>query len=195
MPGPLAQLYEEHSSLHAVLHAMSRLVRDTRERERRIDPRIFRAILYYLDVFTEREHHWKEEAVLFPRIRRRTHEADIILDELSLEHERGAGAIQELQQAFLRYEERGDPEFPAFASAVEQYVAQYREHMRKEEKQVMSVAQRVLTADDWKEIEAAFASNRDPLGGASSETHYDELFSRIVQIVPAPLGVGDPLDS
>ena len=83
MAGPLAQLYSEHRSLAAVLHAMSALVREVRERGRRIDPKVFRAILYYLDVFPEREHHWKEEAVLFPRIRERTHEADAILDELA----------------------------------------------------------------------------------------------------------------
>ena len=71
MSGPLAQLYSEHRSLAAVLHAMSALVREVRERGKHIDPKVFRAILYYLDVFPEREHHWKEEAVLFPRIRER----------------------------------------------------------------------------------------------------------------------------
>ena len=76
MSGQLAQFFEEHSSLSAVLHAMLSLVREVRERDRRVDPKIFRAILYYLDVFLEREHHRKEEAVLFPRIRQRTHEAD-----------------------------------------------------------------------------------------------------------------------
>ena len=195
MTRALAQLYEEHMSLHAVLHAMSRLVREVREHDRRIDPKVFRAILYYLDVFPEREHHRKEEAHLFSRIRQRTDDANAILDQLACEHEDGERAIRQLEQAFVRYEEHGHGEFPAFAAAVDLYVARYREHMRREEREVMPLAQRVLTPDDWKEIETAFAAHRDPLSGVSAETQHDELFSRIVQLVPAPLGLGEPLDS
>jgi len=194
MSGPLSQLYEEHSSLAAVLHAMASLVREVREHDKRIDPKVFRAILYYLDVFTEREHHWKEEAVLFPRIRQRTHDADAILDELACEHEAGESAIRELEHAFVRYEEYGDNEFAPFGAAVDRYVKRYREHMRKEEREVMPLAQRVLTSQDWADIEAAFASHHDPLAGASPETKYDQLFSRIVMLVPAPLGLGAPLE-
>lgn len=193
MSGPLAQLYEEHRSLAAVLHAMSSLVREVREHDKHIDPKVFRAILYYLDVFPEREHHWKEEAVLFPRIRQRTRDADAILDQLACEHEAGEQAILQLQQAFARYEEHGDTEFAAFGAAVDSYVARYREHMRKEEREVMPLAQRVLTIQDWTDIEAAFATHRDPLSGASPETRHDELFSRIVMLVPAPFGLGTPL--
>lgn len=195
MSRPLAQLYEEHSSLTAVLHAMSALVREVREHDKFIDPKVFRAILYYLDVFPEREHHRKEEAILFPRIRLRTHDADGILDQLACEHEAGEHAIRELEQAFVRYEEHGDSEFAAFAAAVDSYVQRYREHMRKEERDVMPLAQRVLTPQDWADIEAAFATHRDPLSGASPETRHDQLFSRIVMLVPAPLGLGAPLES
>ena len=194
MSGPLAQLYEEHSSLAAVLHAMSALVREVRERGRRIDPKVFRAILYYLDVFPEREHHRKEESILFPRIRKRTRDADAILEQLAREHESGEGAIRELEQAFVRYEEHGDTEFAPFADAVDRYVTRYREHMRKEEREVMPLAYRVLSQQDWVDIEAAFASHRDPLAGAKPETEHDELFRRIVMIVPAPYGLGAPLE-
>lgn len=194
MSGPLAQLYEEHSSLAAVLHAMSALVREVRERGRRIDPKVFRAILYYLDVFPEREHHRKEESILFPRIRQRTRDADAILEQLAREHESGEGAIRELEQAFVRYEEHGDTEFAPFADAVDRYVTRYREHMRKEEREVMPLAYRVLSQQDWVDIEAAFASHRDPLAGAKPETEHDELFRRIVMIVPAPYGLGAPLE-
>lgn len=193
MSRPLAQLYEEHSSLAAVLHAMSVLVREVRQHDKRVDPKVFRAILYYLDVFLEREHHHKEEAVLFPRIRQRTRDADAVLDQLACEHESGEGAIRDLEQAFLRYEEHGSTEFPAFADAVDRYIERYREHMRKEERELMPLAQRVLNAQDWIDIEAAFASHRDPLAGASPETSHDQLFTRIVMLVPAPLGLGAPL--
>ena len=194
MSRPLAQLYEEHSSLAAVVHAMAALVQEVRAHGKRVDPRVFRAILYYLDVFLEREHHHKEEAVLFPRIRQRTHDADAVLDQLACEHELGEKAIRDLEQAFVRYEEHGSTEFAAFADAVDHYVDRYREHMRKEEREVMPLAQRVLNAQDWNDIEAAFASHHDPLAGSTPETNHDQLFRRIVMLVPAPLGLGAPLE-
>src|SRR4249920_385908 len=119
MSEPLAALYAEHRSIAAVLSAMEALVRQRRERRVRIDPKVFRAMLYYLDVFPEREHHPKEEKVLFAAIRRRTREGDAILDELGREHESGDRAIRGLEQAFLRYEEGGEAEFASFADAVE----------------------------------------------------------------------------
>ncbi len=57
----------------------------------------------------------------------------------------------------------------------------------------MPLAQRVLNAQDWIDIEAAFASHRDPLTGTSPDTAHDQLFRRIVMLVPAPLGLGSPL--
>jgi hemerythrin-like domain-containing protein len=193
MTAPLTALYDEHRSIAAVLSAMEALVRKARRPGVRIDPKIFRAMLYYLDVFPEREHHPKEESVLFAYIRRRTRDGDAVLDELGREHESGGRVIRELEQAFVRYEEGGQREFEPFAAAVERFVGHYRAHMDKEEREIMPLAQRVLTAQDWLEVEAAFASHRDPLSGASPGTAHDALFTRIANIVPAPLGLGPPI--
>jgi hemerythrin-like domain-containing protein len=188
---PLAALYSEHRSIAAVLAALEALVRERRDRGAKIDPRVFRAALYYLDVFAEREHHPKEERALFARLRGRTREADAVLDELGREHESGERAMRELEQALVRFEEGGDAEFPAFAAAVERFIGRYREHMRKEERDVMPLARRVLDANDWAAIEAAFAAHRDPLAGAGTDD-YDALFQRIVTLAPAPIGLGPP---
>jgi hemerythrin-like domain-containing protein len=188
---PLAALYAEHRSIAAVLAALEALVRERRDRRAKIDPRVFRAALYYLDVFAEREHHPKEEQVLFARLRARTNEADAVLDELGREHESGERAMRELEQALVRFEEGGDAEFPAFAAALERFVGRYREHMRKEERDVMPLARRVLSEADWAAIEAAFAAHRDPLAGARTDD-YDALFQRIVTLAPAPIGLGPP---
>ena len=190
MTRPLNALYDEHRSIAAVLSTMQALVRRAREPDVRIDPKVFRAMLYYLDVFSEREHHPKEETVLFAYIRRRTRDGDAILDELGREHESGERAMRELEQAFMRYEEGGRSEFEPFAAAVDRFVGRYRAHMDKEEQKIMPLAQRVLTAQDWAEIEAAFAAHRDPLAGASPGTDHETLFRRITSIVPAPLGLG-----
>jgi hemerythrin-like domain-containing protein len=189
MNHPLEQFYEEHRAISAVLHGMQYLVRQHKERGKTLDPKVMRAMLYYLDVFPEREHHPKEETILFAALRKRTHEADEALDELARQHEGGEAAIRNLEQDLLRYESGGEAEFPAFAAAVERFVENYWAHMRIEEHQVMPLARKHLTPEDWKEAQAAFAKRRDPLSDAD-ELDGAALFSRIVSLAPAPIGLG-----
>jgi len=185
---PLQVLYDEHRSIAAVLDAMKYLVQMKRKDGAEISPRVFSAMLYYLDVFAERVHHPKEEAHLFAHLREHGPTAAAVLDELEREHAVGEQAMRDLEQAFLRYAEGGDAEFTTFATKVDRFVDIYFEHMRKEEEVVMPYARSVLTAQDWKEIEEGFAADADPL--VSSGVDYRSLFSRIVNIVPAPLGLG-----
>ena len=191
---PLAVLHAEHESIAAVLVTLRLLARQARDRVGSSDAKALRAMLYYLDVFPEREHHRKEESELFARIRARTREGDGVVNGLAHEHESGQGAIRKLEQALLRVEEGGACEAAAFTNAVERYVDSYLEHMRKEECDVFPLAQRVLTAQDWAEIAVAFARHRDPLDGVTQRTEYEQLLTRIANLVPAPLGFGPPTE-
>jgi len=188
-PTLLDALWNEHLSIAVVLHAMEYLVREQRAHGTKVNPAVFRAMLYYLDVFPERMHHPKEEQYLFAAVRRKTSEADAILDELRREHDSGAHTIRDLEQDLLRYEEGGEKEFARFAAAVEQFVAGYRQHMRKEEDGVMPIARRVLNAQDWADINRAWAENRDPLTGVETEKEYEQVLDRIVKLAPPPIGI------
>ncbi len=190
MPALLDTLWNEHRSIAAILHGLLFLVREKRERGKPLNADALRAMLYYLDVFPERVHHPKEERLLFAAVRRRTSDADAMLDALEREHETGQDAIRRLEQALLRYEEGGEPEFDALTQTVEQFVADYRDHMRKEEDVVMDVARRVLTSQDWAELRGEWAQHRDPLAGLEDERDYDRLIARVVDIAPPPIGLG-----
>ena len=84
----------------------------------------------------------------------------------------------------------GEPRREAFEQAAEHYVGFYLAHMAIEEQQVLPLAERVLTREDWAELDAAFGANRDPLTGHEPEAEYRALFTRILNIVPAPIGLG-----
>jgi hypothetical protein len=62
--------------------------------------------------------------------------------------------------------------------------------MRTEELELLPAAERLLDADDWTVLNAAFSTHRDPLAGGLRDPSYDRLFSRIVLTAPAPIGVG-----
>jgi hemerythrin-like domain-containing protein len=97
----LHALRAEHDSIRAVLAAMAHFAAGGIEGKALPEPQVFRAMLVYVDLFAERVHHPKEERKLFPLLRRRDPRAAHLLDRLELEHSRGAGAIQKLEQALV----------------------------------------------------------------------------------------------
>ena len=115
-----------------------------------------------------------------------------LLDRLDEDHARGERRIRDLEHALLAFEMLGEPRREAFEEAAQVYVTFYLAHMGLEEKEILPLAERVLTADDWADLDAAFAANRDPLTGHAPDTDYAALFSRIVNTVPAPIGLGEP---
>jgi len=195
MPKTLSIIRDEHRTIAAILDGMEHLVRDIRVRGKRIDPRVFHAMIYYLDTFAERVHHPREDQFLFALMRRSGLPAYGLIAQLEREHEGGADMLRRLAQAMIRYEEGGDTEFPAFEREVAQFIERYREHMRKEEEQLFPLALETLSAEDWATIDAAFEQNRDPLAAARDDhTDFDKLFTHIVNIAPPPVGVGPPAE-
>ena len=181
---------DEHRSIAAILHGMEFLVERIRKRGAKIAPRVFRAMIYYLDTFSERMHHPKEDHFLFHAMRRRGGEAAAAVSELEREHAAGGDALRRLEQSLVRYGEGGDREFPAFAEAVARFVGDYRGHMHKEETVVFPLAERLLSAADWQAIDRAFEENRDPLAAERQTRDFEKLFERIVNLAPPPIGVG-----
>ena len=192
MKDALKIIENEHRSLAAILHGMYYLVERIRAGSNHPNFDAFRAMLYYLDTFSERLHHPKEDEFLFQPLRARTGAADALISELEHEHAYGAAAIRSLEQALLRYEAGGEGEFVAFATAVEGFCDFYAEHMHKEETLVLPLAENLFTDEDWGRIDAAFSANRDPLVGVDEDQEFRHLFSRIVSLVPASMGAGPP---
>jgi hemerythrin-like domain-containing protein len=186
----LTVIRDEHAALAAMLRTLSMLLAAHRREGTLPDFGVLRAMLFYIDEFPERLHHTKETALLFPRLRWRSDEAKGVLDRLDREHEHGEARIRELEHLLLAFEVMGEARRKPFESAAERYVDFYLAHMRTEEQEVLPLAERVLLPQDWEEMDEAFASNRDPLTGYAPAPDYEALFSRIVRMVPAPLGVG-----
>lgn len=71
MSKALTTIHDEHRSIAAILHGMTFLVNEIRKHGRQIDLGVFRAMLYYLDTFSGRMHHPKEDRYLFSALRKR----------------------------------------------------------------------------------------------------------------------------
>jgi len=186
----LTIIHEEHGALAAVLRSIPMLLAQHRRQGSLPDFTALRAMLFYVDEFPEKRHHRKESQLLFPKLRARTPLSRDVLDRLDEDHSRGERSIRDLEHALLAFEMLGEPRRAEFEEAAQRYVDFYLAHMRLEEEHILPLAERSLTPQDWLELDEAFARNRDPMTGHTPDAEYRALFSRIVQIVPAPIGLG-----
>jgi hemerythrin-like domain-containing protein len=184
-------LRDEHRSMSAVLHGLQELARTAQNPSVRPDFAVFRAMIYYIDAFPERLHHPKEDDVLFPRVLVRSPAAEWLVQQLRAEHVKGASLIRDLEAALIAFEMAWPFSADRFAEAVSAYAQFHWDHMRKEEQVLLPLADVVLTEEDWESVAAAFERNEDPIADLR-EKDFAELFSRIVSIAPAPVGLGKP---
>ncbi|NMM12918.1 MAG: hemerythrin domain-containing protein [Rhodoferax sp.] len=185
-------IHDEHAALAAMLRSIGMMVERGPGNEPESFFDVLRAMLFYIDEFPERLHHPKESELLFPRVARLAPETTEAIDRLENDHVKGESAVRELQHLLLAWELVGESRRVAFEKAAKQYLAFYLEHMRLEETVILPAAQKVLSDADWKELDAAFATNCDPLTGKyPRDPVYDRLFTRIVSRAPAPIGLGD----
>lgn len=186
----LEVIRDEHQALAAMLRSLTMLLAQARREQTMPDFNVLRAMLLYVDEYPERLHHKKESELLFPKVLARAPELGPVIDRLDHEHGRGEHAIRELEHALLAFEVMGESRRQAFEEAVQQYVTFYLEHMGVEERDILPAAVRLLDGQDWAELDAAFAANRDPLTGHEPDDEYKHLFKLIVMTAPAPIGLG-----
>jgi hemerythrin-like domain-containing protein len=191
MKDAITIMKSEHRSISAVLQGLKELARMAPNSKERPRFQVLRSMVRYIDEYPEKLHHPKEDEYLFKRVVARAPLGRLLVEELQAEHEEGARLIRELERALLFFEEDWPGGAREFQQAVDKYAEFHWRHMRKEEEELLPLAQRHLTPEDWKVIDAAFAANADPIAGMQ-ERDFEKLFSRIANSAPAPVGLGEP---
>ncbi|GIK85535.1 MAG: cation-binding protein [Betaproteobacteria bacterium] len=178
----IAIIEHEHRAITAVIEGLRHVLAGAQAGQAP-DPALLAAMFGYIERFPEKLHHPKEDDWLFARLRERRPDAVALLDALHREHEVGRDRFADLKVVYERY--RADPAtLPAFAEAVERYAHFHWKHMRREEEEVLPLARDALTAEDWSAIDAAFASNDDPIVGVPARKAFRELFRRLAALWP-----------
>lgn len=189
-PASIETIRREHRSISAVLHGLRQLAKDAEDPTLRPRFDVFHAMIYYIDQFPERLHHPKEDRYLFALLAARAPQTRKLVEELRAEHVMGAQLIRDLEQALVALEVGWAGGARAFCAAVDAYAEFHWSHMRKEEKELLPLAERFLTEEDWREIDAGFAGNDDPIADLR-EQDFEKLFTRIVTLAPEPIGLGE----
>ncbi|HEX6297853.1 MAG TPA: hemerythrin domain-containing protein, partial [Burkholderiales bacterium] len=168
---------DEHRTISAVLHALKDLARAAQEPGAKPAFAALRAMVRYIDEFPEKLHHPKEDDLL-ARLVARAPEARPLADGLRREHAEGARLVRELERALLFFEDSANA--AEFLAAVNAYAEFHWQHMRKEEQELLPLAERILGPTDWLALDEAFEANPD----------FEKQFTRIVNLAPEPVGLG-----
>ena len=186
----LGIIREEHWALAAMLKSARMMVQRGPQAERQEFFEVLRAMLLYIDEFPERLHHPKETELLFPRVLRVAPETALTIARLDQDHEFTERAVPQLMRLLVAWEMIGDSRRQDFTETFLRYVNLYLEHMRMEEAEILPVAQKHFTAQDWDELDQAFEANRESITAQKApEQEYEALFARIVRMAPAPIGL------
>ncbi|MFT3759044.1 hemerythrin domain-containing protein [Thauera sp.] len=181
-------IHDEHRALAAMLSGLRTLVSAIEAGRLQPDFELMASMIEYIDKVPEKVHHPKEDAYLFALLRLRSDEALPIIEHLEQEHRQGDARIVALRAALNTWRQGGAAGLADFQAVLKTYVEHEWQHMNMEERMIFPLAKKHLTADDWAAIDAAFLANDNPWQGAAGE--YAALFSRIVNIAPAPVGLG-----
>ncbi len=180
---------DEHRALASVIKGLQFLIQEIQNRGQTPDFPLLRAIVSYVEQFPDKLHHPKEDQYLFPALRQRYPESAADLDILEDEHERGTAVTARVVDTLREYGAY-PAHFESFAHAVDDYATFHWAHMNREENVILPLAEKYLTVEDWMGINAAFKSNSDPLVGINTQREFRELFRRLVNMIPAPHGLG-----
>jgi hemerythrin-like domain-containing protein len=186
----LSILREEHAAVSALLRSLRLLVERGPGERRAAFFETVRAMLFYMDEFPERRHHPNESRLLFPMLLRVSPDLQPMIERLEADHAAGEHRVRELQHLLVAWEFLGDARRHAFTAAVQEYVRLYLQHMQLEEMHLLPQAASLLGPRELAELNATFEEARDPLAAGVRDTVYEDLFDRIVQQAPPPLGLG-----
>jgi hemerythrin-like domain-containing protein len=169
----VAQWHAEHVRFSQLLDFLDEEVAELHEGE---DPDlgVMCDIVSYLSEYGDRYHHPRED-VAFARMVMRDPALRIPVNRLLQEHRAIAVAGEQLV-TLLKEAMAGDVVLrSSIEASAALYLNYYRHHLATEERQIVPMAARLLTAQDWGVVARATSSGSDPLSGESRSKAYQAL--------------------
>lgn len=178
MAAIIQALKEEHRNIARLLDALSHQIEVFAEAGDPDYDIVLGVADYFID-YPDQCHHPKENLV-YARLRHaHPQEAEGLFD-LVAEHRQVHERVVRFHETIDLLLGQSDIARASIVAAARDFIALEREHMQKEEAQVLPLAERVLTAEDWAQIEAALAERRDPLFGDRAEQNFAALRERLL---------------
>lgn len=152
---PTEVLKSEHRVIETVLDCLEKLANQTAD-SKAVDANSAREILDFLATFADRCHHGKEEELLFKALERKGFSPDAgPTSVMRSEHEIGR-MLMEVMRLFVDGVDSASRQ--RFVEAAREYVDLLRQHIRKEDHCLFTMADQMLSADEQAALSANFDS-------------------------------------
>jgi hemerythrin-like domain-containing protein len=179
MSDSIALWHSEHANFAALLDLLEGQL-DVFHQGEHPDYEMMLDIMFYMTHYPDVSHHPREDLALA-----RIGELDVgsrtIVDDLTEQHARLKAFGDALARALENVvngsiASRDQVETPGRA-----YIAEFRSHMEKEEREILPLATKLLSEWDWAAIGAAVRHIEDPLFGPKVEERYASLRVQIAR--------------
>lgn len=135
-------------------------------------------IISYLRDYADQYHHPREDEV-FRRLALRCPEQRLTVTRLGQEHRVIAQAGARLMHLLEGVQSDAVVSRAEVEVAAATYLVYYGNHIGNEEEEILPLAARTLSAEDWQAAKQAAPAGHDPLLGAHPEERFRELRRRI----------------
>lgn len=154
----LLSLSVEQKSVHKLLSSIQQLVQDSCAGKRCIDPPILESAISQLTKLDEFFRQRKLEIYVIPAIRKATQEADSLLIELESLSAIGLAILESVRQQVRQGSNQSVTEVKTLYSSIELYCNHLFRRLSKEEDELLPLAQRVISSEEWFSIGIQFLS-------------------------------------
>lgn len=152
---------------------------DLFDRAEKPDYDVIQAIVQYLESYSARYHHPKEDLV-FAKVREREPEAASTIGDLEAEHEVIGAEFQKFADAVQSVLLEAEMPRKTFDKIARCFLDHERRHIETEERDFFPLARKVLTPEDWAELDAKMTDAKDPLFSDEVEEEFRTLRRQIL---------------
>jgi hemerythrin-like domain-containing protein len=180
---PVGPLVHEHRSIEKVLAAL-RVVLGEVDRSGSVDSRPVELATDYIRWFADRCHHAKEEQILFPGLRAKELDPELvtIMDGLIEDHATVRETNRQLAVANHRFAGGDVSALPEIRSAIELLVDLYPRHVETEERHFFRPALAYLTPEE----QAKMLADMDVLERTLLHERYEATVAEIDELLGIP---------
>ncbi len=140
---------------------------------------LMREVMDSTTSYPDRYHHPKED-LIFEKIREKGVAGADLANDLLEEHRKGEELSKRFAEALGNLALEAEIPRRRFEELAREYLAFNRAHMEKEEETFLPLAEKLLSDEDWAEIDARLAAPEDPLFGEKVEKRYRALYESLL---------------
>ncbi|WP_211463258.1 hemerythrin domain-containing protein [Collimonas silvisoli] len=154
----LISLSVEQKRAHKLLSTVQQLFQNSSADRQRTNPAILESVVSQLARLDASCHRRKVEIYVIPAIQKATKEADSLLAELESLSATGLRILESVRKWVRQAFDQGVTEVKELYSSIELYCNNLLQRLVKEEQELLPLAERVISSEEWFAIGAQFLS-------------------------------------